>query len=74
MRNTSLHERTNGHPDDRLVFALEPDQTVAEASRPLPRCTIDRATAIVLWSVRIFVLIITLMVVYTFVVSLGSKP
>jgi hypothetical protein len=74
MQNTERRERINGHADDRLVFALEPDQTVAEASRPLPRYVLGRGTNMILWGLRIFVLIITVMVVCTFVISLKSPP
>ncbi len=56
-----------GHPEEELVAGLEPDQTVAEASRPLPRYVVGRRVAVLLWVVRVFVLLITAMVVYTFV-------
>ncbi len=54
MRDDGLHNRAYGRPDNELVRALEPDQIVAAAFRPL----------------RVLVLIITALVIYTFVVWL----
>ncbi len=70
MSDAERHKRIHGHPDEELVGALEPDQLVAAASRRLPRCALSRATSFWLWALRVFVVIITLLVVYTFVVSL----
>ncbi len=70
MRDAELHNRAYGHPDDELVRALEPDQIVAVASQPLPRYVLSRTENVALWALRVFVLIITALVVYTFVISL----
>jgi hypothetical protein len=67
---TRLHKLSQGHPDDELIRALEPDQIVAEASRPLPRYRLSRAGNIALWLLRVFVLLITAIVVYTFIIAL----
>jgi hypothetical protein len=58
------------HPDAELIEGLEPDQTVASASKPLARMPLGPVGKTGLWVLRIFVLIVTAMVVYTFVVSL----
>ena len=70
MHDAELHRLAHGHPDDELVCALEPDQIVAAASQPLPRYQLSTAESFALWALRIFVLIITMLVVYTFVLSL----
>jgi hypothetical protein len=49
---------------------LEPDQVVAVASRPLPRYQLSSAGNVALWLLRIFVLLITALVVYTFIIAL----
>ena len=70
MRDAELHSRAYGHPDNELVRALEPDQIVAAASRSLSRYVLSRRENVALWALRVFVLIITALVIYTFVVSL----
>ena len=70
MANSDLHKQSYGHPEDELIGALEPDQIVLAASQPLPRYVVSPGVNLALWGLRIFVLIITVLVVYTFVVSL----
>lgn len=72
MPELDLHRHSFGHPEQELVAGLEPDQTVAAASRPFPRCRLGRAANATLWGVRVFVLLITLMVLYTFIAALGA--
>jgi len=60
-----------GHHENQLIEALEPDQLVAEVSKPLPRLRLSRSVRISLWAVRIFVLIISALVVYVFIVKLS---
>ena len=62
-----------GHQESELIGSLEPDQLVRAVAKPLPRLRLSRPITIALWAVRIFVLIITVLVVYTFVVKLMSK-
>jgi hypothetical protein len=69
-RQTRLDRLSHGHPDDELIYALEPDQVVAAASRPLPRYRLSRAGNVALWLLRVFMLLITALVVYTFIVAL----
>jgi len=69
-RQTQLEKLSHGHPDDELIQALEPDQIVAVASRPLPRYQLSSAGNVALWLLRIFVLLITALVVYTFIIAL----
>jgi hypothetical protein len=56
------HERF----DDELVMDLERDQFVAETSRPVPRAELGRRATIALWALRVFVVLVSLMVIYTF--------
>ena len=65
-----VHKLSDGHPDEELLFALVRDQLVVASSVPLPRYVLSRTANVGLWALRVFVLIITAMVVYTFVVSL----
>jgi hypothetical protein len=53
--------------EDELIMDLERDQFVAETSRPVARAALrPRATA-ALWALRVFVVLVGLMVIYTFV-------
>jgi hypothetical protein len=71
MPDLDIHTLSDGHPDGELLFALEPDQLVAASSQPLPRYVLSRRANMALWALRGFVVIITGLVVYTFVLSLG---
>lgn len=57
--------------EEPQVMHLEPDQLVADKSRPLPRAPLSRRASLGLWALRVFVVIISAMVVYTFVAQLG---
>ena len=70
MRPDDPALRGEGHADHALIDGLEPDQVVAATSRPFGRYRPGRALNAALWAVRVFVLLIAGMVVYTFVVSL----
>jgi hypothetical protein len=56
--------------EQELIAYLEPDQLVAETFRPVTRATLTRNVAVVLWALRVFVVLVSLMVLYTFVVRL----
>lgn len=57
--------------DPTLVAFLESGQLVAETSRPLPLAQITRPARAALWALRVFVLLVTAMVVYAFVSQLS---
>ena len=59
-----------GHHESQLIESLEPDQLVAAVAKPLPRLRLSRPVRIALWVVRSFVLMISALVVYTFIVKL----
>jgi 4-hydroxybenzoate polyprenyltransferase len=55
-----------------LIAYLESDQLVAERSRPLPRARLGRWSGAGLWALRIVVVVLSALVIYTFVAQLGS--
>ena len=66
-------ETTAAAPEeDRLVSFLEPDQLVADKARPLSRARLSGRATAGLWALRIFVLVVSAMVIYTFVSQLAG--
>jgi hypothetical protein len=57
--------------EDDLIMHLERDQFVAETSRPVPRAHLSPAATAGLWALRVFVVLVSLMVLYTFIDQLG---
>jgi hypothetical protein len=55
-----------------LVMYLERDQLVADKTRPVPRARLSRRASAGLWALRVFVTVISVLVVYTFVSQLGQ--
>jgi hypothetical protein len=53
--------------EDELIMHLERDQFVAETSRPVPRAPLSARAKAGLWALRVFVVLVSLMVIYTFV-------
>ncbi len=49
---------------------LEPDQLVSDRSRPVERAQLGRAANLGLWALRVFVLVVSFMVIYTFIAQL----
>jgi hypothetical protein len=66
--STVEHQRD----DEELVEFLERDQLVTDKSRPLSRAVLSRRAAVALWGLRVFVIVVAAMVIYTFVAQLGS--
>ncbi len=56
--------------EDELIMHLERDQFVAETSRPVPRAELSRRVTVGLWALRVFVVLVSLMVIYTFIEQL----
>ncbi|MGO9783372.1 MAG: hypothetical protein ACLPQY_26960 [Streptosporangiaceae bacterium] len=52
---------------DEAAGHLQRGQFVAETSRPVPRAALSARAAAGLWALRIFGLIVSLMVIYTFI-------
>ena len=56
--------------EEELVEFLERDQLAADTARPVPRAHLGRWALWALWGLRVFVLVVGAMVVYTFVAGL----
>jgi hypothetical protein len=65
---------TQERPQDvpGFVSYLEYDQLVADTERPVPRAQLSTRAAAALWALRIFVIVVGAMVVYSFVSQLGG--
>jgi hypothetical protein len=61
------HRRPRGPVDDELIWHLEREQLTAETSRPVPPAVLTTAAAAGLWALRVFVVVVSLMVIYSFV-------
>jgi hypothetical protein len=73
-RGTGLQERNlqaQERFEDELIMHLERDQFVAETSRPVPRAVLSARVTAGLWALRVFVVLVSLMVVYTFIDQLN---
>jgi hypothetical protein len=53
--------------EDELIMHLEHDQFVAETSRPVSRAPLSPRVSAGLWALRVFVIVVSLMVIYTFI-------
>ena len=56
--------------EQELVEFLERDQLVIDTSRPVPRLALGRGMTVALWALRVFVIVVSAMVIYTFVAQL----
>jgi len=56
--------------EDELIMHLERDQFVAQTSRPVPPAVLSARATAGLWALRVFVVLVSLMVIYTFVAQL----
>jgi hypothetical protein len=56
--------------DQELVMFLEPDQLMADTSVPVPRAPLSKRANTGLWALRIFIILISIMVIYTFAANL----
>jgi hypothetical protein len=57
---------------EQLIEYLESDQLVEQRSRPLGRRSLSGRTIALLWALRVFVIVVGVMVVYTFFATLSS--
>jgi hypothetical protein len=53
--------------DEELIMHLEPDQLVAATMEPVAPAPLGPRAKALLWGLRIFVVLVSIMVVYTFV-------
>ena len=56
--------------DQELVMFLERDQLAADTSIPVPRTPLNRRANAGLWALRLFVILLSIMVIYTFAAKL----
>jgi hypothetical protein len=61
-------QRPGGEP---AVF-LEPGQLTAATRRPVPRAQLGKRAMTALWALRVLVIVLSAMVIYTFFSQLGS--
>jgi hypothetical protein len=57
--------------EEELIMDLERDQFVAETSRPVPPAPLSARAGAALWALRVFVILVGLMVIYTFIDQLS---
>jgi hypothetical protein len=60
-----------GPRPEELIVHLERDQLVAETIRPVPPATLSRRVRVALWVLRVVVVVLAAMVLYTFVSQLS---
>jgi hypothetical protein len=56
---------------EELYMHLERDQLASERHRRLPPAQLGTAASIALWALRIFCVVVSVMVIYTFIAQLG---
>jgi hypothetical protein len=56
---------------EELIMDLERDQFVAETSRPVAPAPLGARASAGLWALRVFVVLVSLMVIYTFIYQLS---
>jgi hypothetical protein len=61
-----------GTDPTELIEFLEPDQLVADTSRPVPRKVLSPPQTSALWGLRIFFLLLSVMVIWSFIAGLGN--
>jgi hypothetical protein len=55
---------------EELVMYLERDQLASDRGQPVPRADLSRGVNVGLWALRVFALVVSAMVVYTFIAQL----
>ena len=70
MAEHTIHPHPEPSLDEELVMYLEPDQLVADTSVPVEPAALGRRARLGLWALRVFVVILSAMVIITFVASL----
>jgi hypothetical protein len=53
--------------EEQLIMHLEPDQFVAATAEPVAPAPLGARAKALLWALRIFVVLVSIMVTYTFV-------
>ena len=71
-RARTLLSRRRRVPGGDPAALLEPGQLTAATRRAVPRARLGRRATIALWALRVLVVILSAMVIYTFFSQLGS--
>jgi len=66
-----LHDDTISESQEDQDFYLEHDQFVIDKQRPVPRAHLSRRATVALWALRVFVVAVSAMVIYTFVTQIA---
>ncbi len=64
------HAEPDPRGDEELIMHLERDQIVAETARPVAPADLGRRATVGLWGLRVFVILLSAMVIYTFIARL----
>jgi hypothetical protein len=62
-----LNARSAERFEEELIMDLERDQFVAATSQPVPRAPLGARASAALWALRVFVVLVSAMVIYTFI-------
>ncbi len=62
--------QTQERLEDELIMHLERDQFVAATSRPVAPAVLSACAVTGLWALRVFVVLVSVMVIYTFIAQL----
>ena len=71
MARSDQRQTPANEEEEDLVDFLEPDQLAVDRSRPVPRYPLAARTRVLLWVLRVFVLVVGAMVIYTFFAQLS---
>jgi len=61
---------TDPNAEEELVMFLERDQLTADTAIPVARAPLTRGLNTTLWALRVFVIVVSAMVIYTFAAQL----
>jgi hypothetical protein len=71
MAESDRRQTPTNEQEEDLVDFLEPDQLAVGRSRPVSRYPLTTKTRVWLWALRVFVLVVSAMVIYTFFAQLS---
>jgi hypothetical protein len=71
LRHRARAAHNQQQHDEDLAMLLTRDQVAAGDQLPVPRAPLSPRASAALWALRIFVIILSAMVIYTFVSELG---
>ncbi len=66
-----MSTRSGPSEDEETIMYLERDQLVSGRRIHVPAAKLGAAAQVALWALRIFVLVVSAMVIYTFIAQLG---